>query len=85
MGSLSVSHWIVVVALLLLLFGGRGKISALMGDFAKGIRSLKMGMQGDDMVGADTGHNSPRSITRQARGANALPAETETRSEGAPF
>src|SRR4051794_19033333 len=36
MGSMSVWHWIIVLAVGLLLFGGRGKISDLMGDFAKG-------------------------------------------------
>ena len=38
---------LVVVILALLLFGGRGKISELMGDFAKGIRSFKRGMSDD--------------------------------------
>jgi sec-independent protein translocase protein TatA len=38
---------LVVVILALLLFGGRGKISELMGDFAKGIKSFKRGMSDD--------------------------------------
>ena len=37
MGGLSIWHWIVVIAVLLLLFG-RGKISELMGDVAQGIK-----------------------------------------------
>ena len=44
MGSMSVWHWIIVLAVGLLLFGGRGKISDLMGDFAKGIKSFKKGL-----------------------------------------
>ncbi|MEP9353570.1 twin-arginine translocase TatA/TatE family subunit [Xanthobacter sp. KR7-65] len=47
MGSLSIWHWIVVLAVVLLLFG-RGKISDLMGDVAKGIKSFKKGMAEDD-------------------------------------
>ena len=47
MGSLSVWHWIVVIAVVLLLFG-RGKISDLMGDVAQGIKAFKKGMQDDD-------------------------------------
>jgi sec-independent protein translocase protein TatA len=47
MGSLSIWHWIVVVAVVLLLFG-RGKISDLMGDVAQGIKAFKKGMQDDD-------------------------------------
>ena len=48
MGSLSIWHWIIVLAVGLLLFGGRGKISELMGDFAKGIKAFKKGMADDD-------------------------------------
>ena len=33
MGAFSIWHWLIVLAVVLLLFGGRGKISALMGDF----------------------------------------------------
>ena len=44
MGSMSIWHWIIVLAVGLLLFGGRGKISELMGDFAKGIKSFKKNM-----------------------------------------
>jgi len=40
MGSLSIWHWIVVIAVVLLLFG-RGKISDLMGDVAQGIKAFK--------------------------------------------
>ena len=47
MGSLSIWHWIVVIAVILLLFG-RGKISELMGDFAKGIKSFKKGLSEDE-------------------------------------
>jgi sec-independent protein translocase protein TatA len=44
MGSMSISRWILVLAVGLLLVGGRGKISDLMGDFAKGIKSFKKGL-----------------------------------------
>ena len=47
MGSLSMWHWIVVIAVVLLLFG-RGKISELMGDVAQGIKAFKKGMSDDD-------------------------------------
>jgi len=48
MGSFSIWHWIVVGAIGLLLFGGKGKISDLMGDVAKGIKSFKKGMAEDE-------------------------------------
>lgn len=43
-------HWtglIIIAILLLLLFGGRGKITALMGDFAKGITAFRKGLKDD--------------------------------------
>jgi sec-independent protein translocase protein TatA len=44
MGSFSIWHWLVVLAVILVLFGGGNKISGLMGDFAKGIKSFKKNM-----------------------------------------
>lgn len=52
MGSMSMMHWIIVGGILLLLFGGKGKISDIMGDFAKGIKSFKKGMSDDDVTEA---------------------------------
>ena len=48
MGSLSWVHWLLVIVVALILFGGRGKISELMGDFASGIKAFKKGMSEDD-------------------------------------
>jgi sec-independent protein translocase protein TatA len=47
MGSLSVWHWLIVLAVVLIFFG-RGKIPDLMGDVAKGIKNFKKGMAEDD-------------------------------------
>jgi sec-independent protein translocase protein TatA len=47
MGGLSIWHWIVVLVVVLLLFG-RGKISEIMGDMAKGIKEFKRGMAEED-------------------------------------
>jgi sec-independent protein translocase protein TatA len=44
MGSFSIWHWMLFGAVALLLFGGKGKISDIMGDVAKGIKSFKKGM-----------------------------------------
>lgn len=48
MGSFSIWHWVIVLAVVLLLFGGKGKISSLMGDFGKGLKSFKKGMKEED-------------------------------------
>ncbi|QND53176.1 twin-arginine translocase TatA/TatE family subunit [Phyllobacterium sp. 628] len=47
MGSFSIWHWLIVLAIVLLVFG-RGKIPELMGDVAKGIKNFKSGMSDDD-------------------------------------
>ncbi|SDB11809.1 twin-arginine translocase TatA/TatE family subunit [Bauldia litoralis] len=47
MGSLSIWHWLIVVLVVVLLFG-RGKISDLMGDVAKGVKSFKKGLADDE-------------------------------------
>ena len=48
MGSFSIWHWMLVLAVVLLLFGGRGKISGLMGDFGKGLKAFKKGVGGEE-------------------------------------
>ena len=48
MGAFSIWHVALVVVVLVVLFGGRGKISGLMGDTAKGIKAFKKGMKEDD-------------------------------------
>src|SRR2546423_13923049 len=53
MGSLSIWHWIIVIAVVLLLFG-RGKISELMGDVAQGIKAFKKGMSEDEVAKTET-------------------------------
>lgn len=46
MGSFSLGHWLVVLAVVLIVFGA-GRLPQTMGDLAKGIRSFKKGMRED--------------------------------------
>ena len=48
MGALQPIHWLLVALVVLLMFGGRGKLSGLMGDAAKGIRAFKVGLKGEE-------------------------------------
>ena len=48
MGAFSIWHWLIVLLVVLVLFGGGGKISRLMGDFGKGLKSFKKGMKEED-------------------------------------
>ena len=74
MGSMSIWHWIVVIAVVLLLFG-RGKISELMGDVAQGIKSFKKGMQEDETAKAEPSKTEPvKTIDHQPTTGATTPA-----------
>ena len=72
-GSFSILHWIVVLAVVLLLFGGRGKVSAIMGDFGKGLRNFKTGLKGPDGEIVDDG--AAEEIEDAPRPAKKAPAK----------
>ncbi|MDP1633001.1 MAG: twin-arginine translocase TatA/TatE family subunit [Caulobacter sp.] len=54
MGGFSIWHWLIVIAVVAVVFGGRGKLSGLMGDAAKGIRAFRDGLKGDDEPAEET-------------------------------
>lgn len=59
---------IVIVVVLLVLLFGRGKISALMGDVAQGIKSFKKGMAEDDSDSAKTiDHEPDETVSKAAK------------------
>lgn len=74
MGSFSIWHWIIVLAVVLLLFGGRGKVSQLMGDFGKGLSAFKKG------VGAQ--EDPPQSAGQPGDSAKPISAQSTTSSPG---
>jgi len=45
MGAFSMWHWLILLAVAVVLFGGKGKISGIMGDVAHGIRNFKDGLK----------------------------------------
>lgn len=68
MGAFGIWQWVLVAVIVLLLFGGRGKISGLMGDFAKGINSFKKGLK----------ETTPESESNASTTAKIIENETET-------
>ena len=58
MGSFSLVHWLIVILVIMLLFG-RGRISDLMGDMAKGINSFKKGLADDGTPAPPVGYVPP--------------------------
>ncbi|MGF1630996.1 MAG: twin-arginine translocase TatA/TatE family subunit [Kiloniellaceae bacterium] len=47
MGTFSIWHWLIVLAVVLVLFGGGGKIPKLMRDMGQGINAFKKGLKED--------------------------------------
>jgi sec-independent protein translocase protein TatA len=54
MGSFSLSHWLVVLVVVLILFGA-GRIPSAMGDLARGVRAFRTGMRDDNAAGPEAG------------------------------
>jgi len=79
MGSFSIWHWLVVLGVGVLLFGGSGKISGLMGDFAKGIKSFKKNMAEDTDASMEASAEKPAgSIQAPAPSTTAASQTTAT-------
>jgi sec-independent protein translocase protein TatA len=66
---------IVIVALVVLVLFGRGRISEMMGDFGKGISSFKKGMSEDDATVA------PAKPQIEAPAGEAAPAESKAQAD----
>jgi sec-independent protein translocase protein TatA len=66
MGTFSIWHWLIVLVVVLVLFGGRGKISQLMGDFGKGLKSFKKNMKEEEMGDQAEAIEPPKALKSDA-------------------
>ncbi len=82
MGSLSIWHWLIVLAVGLLLFGGGGKVSTLMGDFAKGIKAFKKNMAEDNDVSMEASAEHPAASIAPPGVTQAASRETTSVHQG---
>ena len=83
-GTFSILHWIVVLAVVLLLFGGRGKVSAIMGDFGKGLRNFKTGLKGsDEDVGTESLEDAPKVSSKKSADKKTAAKKTATKKSSA--
>ena len=81
MGTFSIWHWIIVLAVILLLFGGRGKIPNLMRDMGQGINAFKKGLKegdGADKVAGET----PKPIEAESQAAVVEAPEKDEATKG---
>ena len=79
MGTFSIWHWLIVLVVVLILFGGKGKISQIMGDFGKGLKSFKKGMKEEEQA-ADAALDEPKALQSEAADAAAEPAREKDRA-----
>lgn len=77
---MSPSIWqiLIVVVIALLLFGGRGKISSIMGDVGKGIRSFRKGLDEDTSTASKSDEAEPKAIGSQTTAQTDQSATKET-------
>src|SRR5262249_9993941 len=84
MGSLSIWHWLIVGAVVLLVFGGRNKISDMMGDVARGIKAFKKGMADDETADNSAKSDSAvKTIDHQAAADVKRRAQSERKGQNA--
>jgi len=65
MGTFSIWHWLIVLAVVLVLFGGGGKISKLMGDFGKGLKLFKKNIKEEGAGDTDREAESDKAIASE--------------------
>lgn len=86
MGGLSIWHWLIVLAVILILLGGRGRVSSLLGDLGKGIKSFKQSMAEDEKekaAAADAKMSAPGALNApQAEQTLQEPQKTTTINQG---
>ncbi len=70
---------LIILVLVLLLFGGRGKISSIMGDMARGISSFRKGLREEDAEAEPS--TPPKAIEDQTPERRASEKRTETRAK----
>ena len=76
MGSFSIWHWMIVLAVVLLLFGGGGKIPKLMKDMGTGINAFKKGLKEDK--GAADGNDAESARLERGEAAASTAKRNET-------
>jgi sec-independent protein translocase protein TatA len=69
MGSLSIWHWLIVLAIVLVLFGGAGKIPRLMRDMGQGITAFKKGLKEEKDKDEDLSSTDAPSVTHRDKAA----------------
>jgi sec-independent protein translocase protein TatA len=62
MGTFSIWHWLIVLVVVLVLFGGGGKIKKIMGDMGSGITAFKKGLKEEEKKAQDGDDGDAKAI-----------------------
>lgn len=80
MGSFSIWHWLIVLAVVVLLFGGGGKIPRLMKDLGTGIKQFKSGLKEEDKkADGGEGDDDAKAIGKDSAAASSTVSENESK------
>ena len=74
MGGFSLPHLLLAAVIIMILVGGKGKISELMGDVAKGIKSFKKGLSDEEPAAPKPAEPAP--VAKTIDHQTATPVET---------
>ncbi len=80
MGTFSIWHWLIVLAVVLVLFGGGGKIPKLMRDMGQGINAFKKGLKEDAKKDKDMADSDHESIEHGAAASSAPSERQDTKA-----
>ena len=80
MGSFSVWHWLIVLVVVLVLFGGGGKIPKLMRDMGQGINAFKKGLKEEDKIKDKAGADPNKAIETETAAAASSTAEEKDKA-----
>ena len=82
MGAFSIWHWIIVLVVVLVLFGGKGKLSRLMGDAARGINAFKKGLKEDKPESTSSADGTEQAIKSESSEATSTTSEKDKVAKG---
>ncbi len=80
MGTFSIWHWLIVLVVVLVLFGGGGKIPKLMRDMGLGINAFKKGLKEEAKKDKDLSDSDPESIEQSTVTASTASEEQDTKA-----
>ena len=80
MGTFSIWHWLIVLVVVLVLFGGGGKIPKLMRDMGQGINAFKKGLKEEGKKDKDLADADQAAIEQDTVTASTTSEKQDTKT-----